>query len=342
MTVFRSKRGNRRADAHFGFTLLEVLIALALSVVIVGAIAMAVRLHLINLDKQARKIEYKQVARSVLTMIASDLRNGVAYKPIDYAVLDELLASQAAQLGQMMGAGGGAEPGGDTGGGTTTGGAGGASSGGGGATGGDASGQSSSSSEEAASEPLALPEEEVQGRPTLVGSTRVVSIDVSRIPRIDEYNLLTTGNAAVQTPSDIKTVVYFLEEANNETTQPKFKILGNAAPGGLYRRQIDRSVASYRGEEGIVNVLDEYAELVAPEIAQISFRYFDGEDWLDEWDSVETGGFPPAIEINLVVDPSRLEGGSGYRYGGFDPDSMERYRMVVGLPTAQPAGGGAE
>lgn len=311
-----------------GFTLLEVLLALALSVVIVGAISMAVRLHLINLQKQSRRIEYKQVARSVLTMIANDLRNGVQYKPIDYSVLEELVASQAAQTGVPTTP---EEGTGDPGGAGDSGGNGDRS----GTDGAGSTGDGSGAGDDEETESLALPEEEVEGRPTLIGTQSAISIDVSRIPRLDEYSTFTQSETR-QLPSDIKTVLYFAEEAENSANEPQFVVISNAAPGGLYRRQIDRSVAAFRDEDSITDDLDEFAELIAPEIAQIAFRYFDGEEWLDSWDSLQQGGFPPAVEVNVVIDPARMESGSSYRYNGFDPETMERFRMVISLPTGEP------
>lgn len=317
-------RTPRIRNSHHGFTLLELLIALALSVVIIGAISMAVRLHLINLQEQSQRIEYKQIARSVLIMISNDIRNGVQYKPIDYSVLEEMIASQLTAVGL----GGGAGETGET---------------SGAGTAGDdreeASGGSSSSSEgESEAEDVVTPEEEVQGRPALFGNENILSVDVSRIPRVDEYNSLTAGSDA-QLPSDIKTVVYFHADTQNSQNKPDFEVISTATAGGLYRRQIDRSVAAYQGSDGIDAELDALAELIAPEIAQIAFRYFDGEEWQTSWDSLEQGGFPLAIEVNVVIDPQRMDSGASYKYGGFDPETMERFRMVVTLPTAETSGG---
>ena len=80
---------------------------------------------------------------------------------------------------------------------------------------------------------------------------------------------------------------------------------------------------------------DDSSNLVASEIAEIRFRYFDGDDWQTEWNSEEQGGFPPAIEIVLVIDPTRSTSGQDYQYSGFDSAVMEQYRSVVHLPAAE-------
>lgn len=41
----------------------------------------------------------------------------------------------------------------------------------------------------------------------------------------------------------------------------------------------------------------------APEALDCRFRYFDGENWLDSWDSIEKGGLPIAIKVDLKLAP---------------------------------------
>ena len=111
----------------------------------------------------------------------------------------------------------------------------------------------------------------------------------------------------------------------------------NTAPGGLYRREIDRAVAAYMGDIQLLSAPDPFTKLVAAEVAQVQFRYFDGTDWKTSWDSVDEGGFPVAIEINLVVDPARSStNNTTYSYGGFDRQTMENFRTVVYLPVSEP------
>ena len=208
---------------------------------LVGLLASAIRLHLITLDKQSEKIEYKQVARTVVSMVASDLRNAIQHKPIDLSVLEELAASQQAMLGNLEAAAAGEPPAGNELGGN-----------------GENAEQAEASSEEETEQVMA-DESEVVGRPSIVGTPTALSVDVSRIPRIDEYNSLTAGDVG-RLPSDIKNVAYFVENSNNKTTEPQFQVFSKAAPGGLYRRSIDRAVATNREEVGIVNNLDGFAE----------------------------------------------------------------------------------
>lgn len=57
-----------------GFSLLELVLAIALSVTLVALLGMAFQVHLTRLDSSRTTVEQAQVARAVLDRIASDLR----------------------------------------------------------------------------------------------------------------------------------------------------------------------------------------------------------------------------------------------------------------------------
>jgi type II secretory pathway pseudopilin PulG len=296
-------RANPKNNSRRGYTLLELLLSLTLSVVIIGAIGVAIQLYLIALSRQQALIERKQIARSVTQMISSDLRAGVQYKAADYSGLENLVKTQMLTANNP---------------------------------------QPTEEGEEEMSEEMsdeeAMPvvdEEAVSSRPSLVGGPNSITIDISRLPRLDQYNpLIADNNGGMQTKSDVKTLAYFFSNAN-PTNQNGVQFSPTAAPGGLYRRTIDRAVAKFNGDSGLTSTPDEYCELVANEVAEIQFRFFDGQTWLTDWDSEENGGFPPAVEVTIVIDPRRMSGGRNYAYGGFDRQVMELYRGVVHLPGAE-------
>ena len=76
-----------------GFTLLEVLLALALMVIVVAGIGTAINTHLYRLTLQQQRIESKQVSRSIVTMIQNDIRGAIQFKPEDHSGLEDLTAS---------------------------------------------------------------------------------------------------------------------------------------------------------------------------------------------------------------------------------------------------------
>lgn len=297
-----------------GFSLLEVILALLLSVFVVAGIAAAIRLNVLTLEQQRTRIERTQVARSVLQVIARDLRAALQYKPADVSGLEEIMAGTNASaaagadpslLGEYAEGLGiddtGAIPGGDP--------------------------AATSASEDSGIIPI---------HPGLYGSETHLVIDVSRLPRIDEYAPQFLGDGFKSIPSDAKTIVYYVENSKDENTV-SFTMEDEVELGGLIRRSSDRAVASYAYAAGADLLSFGHQELIAPEIAEIRFRYFDGTDWVTSWDSDQANGFPSAVEVSIVIDPRKIEAQyqSDYVYNGFDQTSMEIYRTVVYLPVAE-------
>ncbi len=323
-----------------GFSLIELVLALGLSVIVIGSIAYATHLYMVTLTRQQADIERKQVARGVVMMLQNDLRNAIQYKAQDYSGLENLLSSQAlaggsAALEALTGEAGSesgtedpreTESGGSS---TGTGGVSGLGSGTGSVSG-SGSGTGSVSASGSGSG-VAVEEDTATSRPTLIGDSQSLVIDVSRLPRLDEYNpLVATQGAQVQLPSDVKAVCYFHSTQPPAQHEQLFSDLSQR--GGLYRRQIDRAVAAYRNDTGLVASPDDYSQLVAQEVHAVSFRYFDGTDWQSSWDSEEAGGFPTAVEVTLMIDPYRA---ADPDLAG-DVDQMDIYRTVIHLPAAEP------
>lgn len=299
-----------RLSLREAFSLLEVVLALGLSVVLFAAITAAIQLNLSGLAKQRIRIERKQIARASLAMMANDLRAGIQHKAADFSGLDNLVKSQSMMLGSLLGEEAAGElpaeevPAGEV------------------------------PAEEGESE--VYDEELVSFRPLFLGTEMSVMLDISRMPRLDQYNpLVASSQGLSHTPSDIKSIAYFVSLSDGGLeTEVQFS---PTVPGGLYRREIDRAFAAYMGDEGLPADPDVYCQLVSSEIAQLGFRYFDGSDWLPNWNSEEMGGFPLAIEITIVIDPARTSANNQtYSYTGFNQQTMEQYRQVVHLPVSEP------
>ena len=77
--------------ARPAFTLLELLLALALTVVVISTIATAIHVNLFSLTRAQSTVERKQVARSVMAMIGNDIRAAVQFRAADYSGLQEVL-----------------------------------------------------------------------------------------------------------------------------------------------------------------------------------------------------------------------------------------------------------
>ena len=310
-------RSSRRA-----FSLLELILALALTVVIFSAIAASFHVFLKTVTEQQREIEQHQVARNVMAIIGNDIRAALQYKPVDVTGVENLAASELLVAGIIGGesaediiaidALGASEAEEDV---------------------SDVSG----GSDELTEEEIALADC-VDCRPTLIGTETALTVDVSRLPRLDEYNPLVASNSEeVQLPSDLKAISYFIGRPSAGDNSGRNSLFSDQVNdlGGLYRRNIDRAVANYAGEEGIMDFADSYADLISPEVVELTFRYFDGEQWNTEWDNFERGGFPLAVEIVVTMDPNRLNSDDPDSYSGFDPNTMQRYRSVVNLPVSE-------
>ncbi|MEO8497778.1 MAG: hypothetical protein ABI614_22150, partial [Planctomycetota bacterium] len=94
-----------------GFTLLELMLSLGLTIIILLAISMSIDLHLRSFDSRRKQLEESQLAHAILKLIADDIRNTVLEYEQDLAGLEEMIAS-AATGAVASSAGGGATAGG--------------------------------------------------------------------------------------------------------------------------------------------------------------------------------------------------------------------------------------
>lgn len=85
-----------------GFTLLELLLALALAALVFMAIAMAIDLHLRSIDVGRTETEEAQLARAILRRMADDLRSAVQYQVIDFSSLQSLAAGAGESLAGLQ------------------------------------------------------------------------------------------------------------------------------------------------------------------------------------------------------------------------------------------------
>ena len=190
--------------------------------------------------------------------------------------------------------------------------------------------------------------------PGLYGNQYELQLDVSRLPRFDEYQKMmadpTEGLADI--PSDVKTVTYYMANqqaavvpidgvetlSSDISTSTDPDLVGR----GLVRRQLDRAVAQYAQTNGLLTAAQSAGELIAPEVVSIEFQYYDGIEWLFEWDTETEEGLPVAIQIQLVMN-SRLP--SSRRdtdaliepLGDLDASNLSYYRMLVPIGSGEPA-----
>jgi type II secretory pathway component PulJ len=339
----------RSRPLRAGITLLELLLALALTGVVMVIISMAMQLFLRTLDTRRADVEQAQIARAVLQHIAADIRNAVWYEPLDVSAIGSLAAT---------GAGSSVE---------------------------EAEADSQTSADEENTDPQssrsqssnqgasrnsegALPDASTlpdgledlldtepsenvadiaatlapASAPGLYGNQFELQIDCSRLPRVDQYAAASVGSdseAAPSVPSDVKTVAYFLRTDDLMQDAAVSSFGSNA--NGLVRRELDRAAASFSARDGSLDPSQHPGQLLAPEITYLEFRYFDGSSWYTEWDSQQMGGLPTAIEITIGIDPAADRNRedldvADVRELSVADTNLYMYRLTVHLPVAKP------
>jgi hypothetical protein len=310
------------------------MLALGLTTVILLAISMAVDLHLRSFDARRKQLEESQLARAILTIIADDIRNTVLEYEQDLSGLEAMLptALAGATVSDIGSEALGEVPSEDP----------------------SLAAEATTASQDLASA-VTLPT-----KPGIYGNQYQLQLDISRLPRFDEYQALlaakNTTLGATDIPSDVKTVTYYVLSGAVPTsasgmTATNQDILTSTDPAvvqrGLVRRQLDRAVSQYAVANGLMLGTDTVGEVVAAEVASIEFQYFDGSEWRYEWDTEVEGTLPVAIQIIMLLEaPStksltnqslatnQLQSDSSTE---LDPSALHYYRLLVPVATGQAA-----
>jgi len=352
---------NRRS----AFTLFELILAIALSAALLALIGMAINLYLKRVDISRTRVEEAQLARSILTMIADDLRAAAIYQPQDTSSIAQLMAASspfdvdsidAERSGSSGGSGG-------TGGSGSTSGSLGTNSGSLGSSSAASGSSSSSSGSSGSSQQNAVEEEMPLG---VSGMVADLYVDVQRLPRGDELFSTFTGytnapaaisngitptamgaqSAMLPRPSDLKTVRYFVREGArsvNGVVATPLSPEAQAQAGGLVRQEIPRAARLMAEEMSNSDILQSGQVLIAPEVVHIEFTYYDGEQTTNLWDMAELQQLPLAVEVRIWLASSEaltLAGGTTYDMNDLMSTARE-YRQTVFLPMAELSRSGA-
>lgn len=282
-------------------TLLELILALFIASLVMLAIGMAIQLQVVALDSRRNVVEEVTLARAIIRQISDDLRSAARYE-----VLTVSDSSQALGTGSSGASGGSSSTGGGTGAGSST----------------------TSSAEDQASSAISDLDVENSTNTTAIpgvfGSQYQLQVDVSRLPRIDEYQPLLSSTAGGMTsvPSGFRTVAYYIGTQVDPAT--------GAQVTGLIRRELDRTITDYATQSGNIASINTQGEVLAKEVVAIEFRYFDGKQYLMQWDTASTTALPVAVEIAIWVK-SPVSG----RDATARDETATPYRVVVALPTGE-------
>jgi hypothetical protein len=316
-------RSSQRALRR-GLTLLELMLALSLTTIVLGVIGMAIDLNLRALDSRRNVVEDAQLARAILRLIADDLRGAVRAPSIDFSSVMDLASGGVPEGMDVAGL---EDAAGDLGIDTS---------------GLDALGLSDDEtgpSQDIASSSAPASE------PGLYGNQYELLVDTSRLPRVDQFQRMISEDsqlALADIPSDVKTIAYYVVTQANAGLVSSAQLNNSEEPAfGLARRVLDRAVTLRATESAGSTGLQNAAEIIAPEVVGIEFQYFDGAEWLMEWDSSAKGGLPVAVRILLAI---RKEQGSLEEMDvasvGVGSTGLETphkiYSLTVRIPIAEP------
>ena len=319
MTRYQTSR-RRRFAASAGFTLLEVVLTLSMSVVLMVLVGAAIQFYARDMNVRDMDIRQTQLAAAVMQMIEDDLRATLHTVPVDTAPLEELLAASAGGEG-----------------------------GGGGATedlsaAGIESEDTSATVEDMTAVNLQSGAAVLQ-TPGLIGNQYQIQLDLSRLPRLEEYVAMLdeTTSDIDDIPSDIKTVAYFVQGAGMAGgVIDQLNVLDPdttaSSEGGLVRRSLDRAATVQAASTGSLSLLNQTGELLAPEIVGIEFSYWDGVTWQLQWSSDEYGELPLAVQVRLSLRDERLveaDSSPTTATSVTDPSQIRTFHHIVRLPLAR-------
>ena len=306
------------------FTLLEVLIVLALLTTVLLLIGMALDIHVRQMAINRTEVEEARLARVLLEAIAKDIRSVVV------PLREEFLEVDTTALG-LMGI--------------------------------DTSALSdvfSGIEGEDMTETEYEDEEQpmIYGEiPGIYGDLEWIQIDTAKLPRGEMYGSRQVRRGASLVSDRLsasKTVLYYLGQdtgllaIDDPRYQPE-RLIGsvgrsldtNAARYGLLRRQLDRQVTQYAIQEGNEWEYEQDDEPFAPEVEWIEFAYFDPSlaqtgttgEWVEAWDMDDRQSLPLAVRITVAIRRPSLGGGL-LSWGSSNTNEPVIYSLVVPIPVS--------
>ncbi len=282
------------------FTLLEVILALALTTVVLGLVGMAIHVNFNVADKSRRRVEEAQLARALLQRIADDLRNAVPYSPASPGTSGSSTSSGSSSSTGSTGS----------------------------------SGSSTSSGSSGASTSSDSTSDSLCGG--LYGSLNCVQVDTSHRPRPAQLASATATWDQLQptSMSEVTTVTYSLGDPGmgSPTGQSSAP---SASQSGLYRRALDRTAFLFAMQQGQSSVLTQATDVLASEVINLEFTYYTGTTTSDTWDSSQQGTLPSAVKV--TVSFRRTTAGAAASTSASSPVV---YDMLVDLPNSQVASAG--
>ncbi len=270
---------NGCAGMRRGFTLLEVILAIGLTTLLMGAIYAAMNTYWTLAVESHDEVERFQIARALLRMVSRDIES-VTFTEQGVVTSDD-----------------------------------------------DSAGDSSMSSVD----------DSAAYTDGLVGSANDLTLYISRPDRRLSYVSAQQQTSGSDRSSDLVIVRYLMADAQRgglaaaiagREQQGQF-----SGPAGLGRVYGDLYGLSNAIIVGDVDTQLQASTLLASEVAEIAFRYFDGVEWQPEWDSTDLNMMPLAIEVVLTLHTLDENGEVDDGPKALPPT---QHRLVVPILVAEP------
>lgn len=285
---------------HPGFTLIEMLIALSLSLVLISAIYSAISLHWRYEQVGRDRIERAQVSLAVLRLLSEDL-GSVVFTPPDNTSQEEEESAEA---------------------GTT-----------------DSGTATTSSTESTSTTSTATTTDSSQSSLGIVGTANSLQLDISQPAREDFLPDEPNPQTAATWPatSDNVRVTWGLVTPSSAPVDGSGRRPLTVNPA-LARQIVDRlRGVSVVEENTSSNVSMDDASILAREVVTLQFRYYDGYSWVEEWDSVTKERLPRAVEVTIgFIQPQYQQAGSLNLPG---QETIIPIKHVILVPASSPITG---
>lgn len=317
-----SVRDHGRFRLEHGFTLLELLISLALSVLLMSGIYGAISMYLSITQSDESDIDRSRIARAVLREMAVDLQSVVfrVIEPVEEGADAESLVAGGTASEQAL-----AEE--------------------------EAAANATTGGETIYSSIPTTEDAYVGQSIGLSGEATKLVLHVSRPLRGSAYTPVPLALGVDVRTSDLVSVSYFLADPNDVglagavgllASRQQTSQLASQGVQGLAKLEGDRMAIDYADVSSDVDSLANASRVVAPEIIGLRFLYFDGVDWQESWDSTQMGRLPNAvsIEVGLRSATSLPEDLPEDKLTPGERASLstvvEWYRQVVAIPLSKP------
>ncbi|MBI1315005.1 hypothetical protein GC176_27250 [bacterium] len=286
-----STAGSRR-----GFTLLELTLALGLTIVLMTAVYRAMEIHWQFSVAGQIEVERSQIARALLSKIAADIRSTVYREP------DVSAATSSSTTDSTD---------------TST----------------DSTSSDSDTTVVEYTDPADAFSSNSTG---VFGDGQSLVLHISRPMRAKESPSGDPGSGLSQSDLKSVSYFLAGGEASvaSMVSGPLSSKQTDDGIEGLSRMSGDRFALIQSTDAGDTPDVASQTELLAPEVNYLSFEYHDGYEWLTEWDSAVERRLPNAIGVTIGFRAPDFPENSFLRRTA--SESTDTFRIVVPLSAANP------